>query len=148
MADDEQQIDYSVFDGMSAIELVRALDDVQKQKEEADAKAKTLGRIFDHLRITRIPAAFDDEGITMLSVEGVGRCSLTADMHASIAAGQQDQAFEWLRDTGRADVIRETVNSGTLKAVLKKALLDGEALPQDVFNVSPFTRASITRRGV
>lgn len=141
----DPEFTFTQFDGLTAIELVRRLDEWQQRKDRLDAELKQVNKVFDHLRMARIPQAFDDDGISLLRVDGVGRCSLTADMFVSIAKGRRDEAYEWLRDTGRQDLITETINASTLKAVIKKAKLSGEELPEGAFNVTPFTRASITR---
>jgi hypothetical protein len=145
-ADDDVSSEFAFeqFDQLTPVDLVRVLEQWQQRKECADAISKQVGKVFDFLRLTKIPTAFDEEGISLLKVDGIGRCSLTSDMYVSVAAGAKDEAFTWLRDTGRGDLIGETVNSSTLKAVIKKAILDGEQLPEGVFNVNPFTRASIT----
>ena len=60
----------------------------------------------------------------------------------------KDGAFSWLRDNGRENLITETVNASTPKAMIKAMILKGEDVPADLFAVSPYQRASITRRGV
>ena len=150
--DDEQRTDgpefgFTQFDALTPQDLVRALEQWQVRKERLEAIGKSINKVFDFLRITKIPASFEEEGIELLAVEGIGRCSLTSDMHVSIAAGRKDDVFTWLRDTGRGDLIAETVNASTLKAVIKKATLAAEQLPEGILNVSPFTRASITHPG-
>jgi hypothetical protein len=71
--------------------------------------------------------------------------SLTADMHVSIKADQKGPFYEWLRDNGRTDLIQENVNPSTLKATVKTMFKNGEEVPEHLLNVSPFTRASITK---
>lgn len=146
--DIEPRYRFSQFDGMDTEQLVRALDQWQQDKETLEAEIKKINRVYDFLRITRIPAHFDDHGIDNIKIAGVGRCSLTADMHVSIAAERKPDALQWLEDTNRGALIERTVNSSTLKAVVKKAMLAAEQLPEGVFNVSPFTRATLTRKGI
>ncbi len=134
------------YDGMTLIELVRQMKDIQAQKETADEHTKLLNKHFDFLRITKIPQVMEDEGIRNLSVEGVGRVSLTADMHVSVKDGQKESFYDWLRDNGRSDLIQPTVNSSTLKATVKDMVRSGEQIPDEMLNISPFTRASITKR--
>lgn len=141
----EQETNYSEHDGKSAVELVRSMHDLQKRKEALEDQLTTINKEFDFLRITKIPARMQDEGIERLSVAGVGRVSLTADMHVSVKAGQKEHFFDWLRDNGRTDLIQENVNPSTLKAAVKKMFASGEEIPESLLNVSPFTRASITK---
>jgi hypothetical protein len=142
--DRDPQYAFEQFDELDPVALVRALDAWQQRKVALEDELKQVNKVFDFLRIVRIPAAFEEAGVELLKVDGVGRCSLTADMWVSITAGHKDEAYDWLRDTGRGSLITETVNSSTLKASIRKALLAAEPLPDGVFSVSPYTRASIT----
>jgi hypothetical protein len=42
-------------------------------------------------------------------------------------------------------MIQETYNSSSLKALLRRMLAEGVDIPDDIFNVTPFTRASIVK---
>lgn len=141
----EKQSDFSMYDGMSLVDLVTAMYEVQRRKETLEEHLKDVNKQFDFLRITKIPEQMQDEGIERLSVTGIGRVSLTADMHVSVKAGEKDRFFEWLRDNGRTDLIQENINPSTLKAAIKKMFANGEEVPDTMLNVSPFTRASITK---
>ena len=147
--DDEPEQDpqyaFEQFDSLDPVALVRALDAWQQRKVALEDELKQVNKVFDFLRMNKIPAAFDEAGVELLRVEGVGRCSIAADMFVSIAKDHKEEAYEWLRDTGRGSLITETVNASTLKAVIKKATLAAEAIPEGVFNINPISRASITR---
>jgi hypothetical protein len=136
--------DRSKYDGMSAIDLIRAMAAVRARKERGEAVMKLVNEEYDFLRNAKIPAKFEEDGIAILKVEGVGRCNLTGDLQATIPSDRKDDAFQWLRDTGRGDVIQETVNSSTLKAMVKAMMQGGEDVP-DCFRVHTFSRASITK---
>lgn len=137
--------EFAEYDKMTLVELVREMKMVQSAKESAEDVVKALNKKFDFLRITKIPQVMEDEGIQRLSVDGVGRVSLTADMHVSVKEGQKDAFYDWLRDNGREDLIQPTVNSSTLKATVKNMVKQGEEFPDQLLNVNPFTRASITK---
>lgn len=137
--------EFAEYDKMTLVELVREMKMVQSAKESAEDVVKSLNKKFDFLRITKIPQVMEDEGIQRLSVDGVGRVSLTADMHVSVKEGQKDAFYDWLRDNGREDLIQPTVNSSTLKATVKNMVKQGEEFPDQLLNVNPFTRASITK---
>lgn len=137
--------EFTKYDSMSLVELVRAMKHWQNTKEQFDEMLKQANKHFDFLRITKIPQVMEDEGIPRLTVEGVGRVSLTADMHVSVKSDMKDAFYEWLRDNGRADLIQPNVNPSTLKAAVKGMVREGEEVPEHLLNVSPFTRASITK---
>jgi len=66
-------------------------------------------------------------------------------MHVSIKEGSNELFYTWLRDNGRGDLIQPNINPSTLKATVKNMVREGEVVPEELLNVSPFTRASITK---
>lgn len=137
--------EFSQFDGLTLVQLIEAMYNIQQKKEFIEDDLKDLNKAFDFLRITKIPAKMDEDGVDRISVAGVGRVSLTADMHVSVKADMKEKFYEWLRDNGRSSLLQETVNPSTLKAAVKGMYKNGEEIPDDMLNVSPFTRASITK---
>ncbi len=136
---------YAEFDGLSAEALVKEFGRLKLLKEKSEEEIKTINTMYDFLRFTKIPRVFEDREILNLKVAGVGRCQLTDDAHVGIVTGQKEIAFQYLRDTARGDLIEENVNNKTLKTAIKKALKDGEVLPEGVFKVAPYARASIVK---
>jgi len=53
--------------------------------------------------------------------------------------------MQWLRDCGYEGMITETYNASSLKALLRRMLVEGVDIPDDIFNVAPFVRASIIK---
>ena len=141
----ELQNEFSQYDSMSVVDLVTAMGALQKHKEDLEDSLKAVNKEFDFLRIIKIPGQMEDEGIDRITVNGVGRVSLTADMHVSVKAEKKAEFFDWLRDNGRGDLLQENINPSTLKATVKGLVKNGEEIPEDLLNVSPFTRASITK---
>lgn len=137
--------EYSQYDSVSLVDLVHAMSTIQNRKEALEDQLKIINKEYDFLRITKIPAKMEEDGVDRINVTGIGRVSLTADMHVSVKADQKSEFFTWLRDNGRGDLLQENINPSTLKAAVKKMFRDGEDVPDTLLNVSPFTRASITR---
>lgn len=137
--------EYSKYDSMTLVQIIESMSTIQKAKERLEDELKLINKEFDFLRITKVPAKMEEDGVDRITVAGVGRVSLTADMHVSVKADMKDKFYEWLRDNGRGDLLQETVNASTLKAAVKGMYKNGEEIPDDMLNVSPFTRASITK---
>jgi hypothetical protein len=137
--------EYAAYDPMSLVELAHAMSTVQGRKDALEEQLKVVNKEFDFLRITKIPSKMEEEGVNLINVTGIGRVSLTADMHVSVKADRRPEFFVWLRDNGRGDLVQENINPSTLKAAVKKMFREGEEIPDQLLNVSPFTRASITR---
>lgn len=142
---EENSVFEQQYHAMTTLELVREMNTVRLEKERMEETLSTINKRYDYLRLIAVPKRFEDEGITNMKVEGVGRVGLTPDLYASIAPDQKGAAYEWLSDNGHGDVIQPTVNSSTLKALMKSIIKSGEEIPSELFKVTPFTRASITK---
>jgi hypothetical protein len=130
---------------IGTLDLVREMKALKDAKEAADAVAKEINRRWDYVRLALVPTRFEDEGLTNAKLAGVGRISLRGELYASILPGKKEAAFEWLDDNGRGDLVQKAVNSSSLKASMKKMLMDGEEIPEDIFKVTPYTMATITK---
>jgi hypothetical protein len=81
-----------------------------------------------------------------MTIDGLGRLGLTSDVFARIVTERRADAYQWLSDHGFGDLIQPTVNSSSLKATMRKLIKDGkESIPDDLFIVTPYQRASITK---
>ena len=134
------------YAGMTTIEVIRAMDKLSGEKESIEDELKEINKEYDFLRLNLIPKKFEDDGIENLRVEGIGRVSLTGDMYVSIPAAMREQAYEYFRDIGKSSLITTTINSSTLKAAVKAMVKSGEDIPEELIKITPFTRASITRK--
>jgi len=113
-------------------------------KDTLDEKSKELGVLIDGLRLKQIPEMMDQLEVKNATFQGIGRVQLAADLYCSTKAGQKDQAMQWLRDMEMDGMISETYNTSSMKALVRRLMVDGAELP-DCLNVTPFIRASIVK---
>lgn len=133
---------------MSMDQLRSYCAEMKKLQEEYDAtsaKKTALGEKLDDLRLRKIPELMASMEIKNATYEGIGRVQLASDLYASTKEGKKQDAMQWLRDTGYEDMISETYNATSLKALFRRQLVEGVEIPEDIFNVQPFTRASIVK---
>lgn len=97
---------------------------------------------LDFLRLKKIPDLMDALEITTTTFMGIGRLQKAADIYAKTT--DKEASFQYLQDTGYADMIKPTVNASTLKALLRRLLKAGEEIPE-CYEVTPFSRASIVK---
>lgn len=143
---DKAEINYSEhYSGKSALDLVKSMGNLREVKESLEAQLTEINKEYDYLRITAIPNKFDEDGIENLTVDGVGRVSLAGDMYVSIPSDMREEAYEYIDLIGKGDVITRSINSSTLKAMVKAMIKAGDEIPP-MIKVTPFTRASITKR--
>lgn len=124
-------------------ELADMMKMMREAKDKAEAELSGINAAYDVLRYEAIPNKMDEEGIERISFEGIGRVGLTADMFVST----KDKAglFQWLHDNGLQDLIQPAVNASTLKAFVKGRMKAGKEVPSEYLNITPVTRASITK---
>ncbi len=135
----EQLASMSLVDVVHAWSAIRQLcDQIQDMKSDLESRV-------DSCRFNLVPTKMEAEGIEVITVEGVGRVSLTSDLRASIVPETKPAAYEWLVENGHAGIITETVNAQTLAALVRDKLRKGESMPEALFKVTPFTRATITK---
>lgn len=135
------------FEGMTLLQVSASFKEVGAKV----AKLKRIKAEFEKekkfLAETLIPELMDEEGITNVTFDDIGRVTLTSDVYARIPKEKREGAWKWLREHKLGDIIVETINAGTLKATIKKLMKDPtkEQPPEDLFSVTPFSRASITK---
>ena len=125
------------------IAMARRMREIQAKKDEIDVEYKALNIELDQIRLKDIPEAMAEADIRSLTVDGIGRVQLAADCYATI----KDKAlgYEWLREHGYDGLIGEYVQPNTFKAAVKDAMKNGQEWPEDLFSITPFTRASIVK---
>jgi hypothetical protein len=133
------------YAAMSTVDMVRGMATLKGVKERLEDELKAINKEYDYVRLKAVPKRFEDEGIEILRVEGVGRVSLTGDMYVKPVKTKMREFFDWLRDHGSGGLIKETVAASTLKAAVKQWMQKGEEVPDEFLKVEPFTRASITK---
>lgn len=134
------------FEDMTTKEVITYMNDLAGEKACIEEQLKGVNAEYDYLRLNLIPNRFEEEGIENITIEGIGRVSLTGDMYVSVLAENREKMYEWLDEIGKDSLITKTVNASTLKAAVKAMIRAGEEIPEDLIKVTPFTRASITRK--
>jgi len=125
-------------------DLCLRMQSLQDQRDALDDKSKELGTAIDELRLKLIPELMDQLEVKNATFEGVGRVQLAADLYCSTKAGQKYRAMEWLRDMEMDGMITETYNASSMKALIRRLMVDGVEIPE-FMNVTPFIRASIVK---
>lgn len=137
------------YTGWAPDQLAVEMYNIRGVKEALEAALKHVNAEYDYLRTFKLPRVMEesDPPLERFTLTGIGRISLASDMYVSVMKGMKPKLFEFLRDIGKGDLIKEEVNSSTLKAVVKQMMAGGETIPDDIVKVTPFTRASITKTG-
>ena len=133
------------YNEMQIAELAAELRKLKDVKDQLEENLKEINKHIEVLTKQVIPEKMDEQGISNVSFGDIGRISLRGEVYASILADNREAAYQWLRDTGRASLISNTVNASTLKAACKEWLKNGEEIPEELIKVTPVTVAVLTR---
>lgn len=147
-----------------AVKMMAAIQDFN---DEVNDRVKAPGEaLYNKIRFTTVPKVFDEEDITTIGVDGVGKCRLQDDISCKVLSSEG--LHKWLTDNELEDIIKETVNAQTLSAqirarmkenaeVVARAIKAGTADPEklqklqkplppaEVMTITPVVRAQLTR---
>lgn len=121
------------------------MKELQGQKDKLETELSDINKELDVIRTKKIPELMESMELRNVTIEGLGRVQLAADIYASTREGQKEAAMTWLRDCGYENMITETYNASSIKALFRRLMADGADIPEDIFNVQPFLRASIVK---
>lgn len=125
--------------------LCAQMVDYQRTKDELEEQLTATNRELDRLRLKEIPELMESLQVKTATFAGLGRVQTASDLYASTREGQKDAAMQWLRDCGYGDMITETYNASSLKALFRRQIKEGAMPPEEIFNVAPFVRASVVK---
>lgn len=125
----------SVAESAAALKLAYA----EKERLEAEAKANAL--TIAKIETIDLPAAMKALGVTAWTLTGGESITLKEEIHADISGPKEAAAFEWLRATDNASIIKRAVTvsfgkgedetASALVAQLKEALPDNELVDKE-----------------
>lgn len=116
---------------------------LQADKEVIEAELKGINVRLDQIRLKEIPEEMAERDIRTVNFEGIGRIQLALDVYATIK--DKELGYKWLADNGYDGIIQPYVQPSTFKATVKDAIKNGQEFPEELFSISPFTRASIVK---
>jgi hypothetical protein len=144
----------AVQQGGDVIEIIKHFNHLRIANDDIKSSREALQQIADSLSTVVIPdvvrVAKETTGLkTPINIEGVGRVTVSYRYSASILDHPlrgKEPGYEWLRANGAGEIIKPTVNAGTLSSYAKSMLEEkGEELPDDIFKVGTAPYTSITK---
>lgn len=82
-----------------------------------------------HFTSIRLAEVMEEQAMEKFSIKGVASFWTKTDLFASIPADNKEAAFDWLRENGMEELIKETVNGNSLKSAIKGHLEEGGETP-------------------
>ncbi len=137
---------YDELNELSIVDLATRFRELKDKLTKAKEDMAIVQKEFDTIRKSILPEKIENSGLdSPVNVTGVGKISLRAEIFASIRSERKEEAKDWLVSNGHEALIKETVNASTLKAFVKEQLENGEEIPDELFLVTPYTMATLTK---
>lgn len=127
------------------IEIIRHYDNLRSANEVIKEARKALDEMAEQWSREFVPEAMREARVKTLTLEGVGRVTISHRWSASIVEGKKPEAFQWVREANDGGIIQETINSSTLSAYAKSKFEGGVELPVHLFKVGQMAFTSITK---
>ena len=91
-------------------ESCNKLLETQKEVQEVEDQLKKLKDTERELSEQTIPNAMQEAGLSMIKLENGVSVDIRPFYAAKIPASEQEEAFNWLRENGAGDLIKNTVS--------------------------------------
>jgi hypothetical protein len=113
-------------------DLVLKFREAKLKKDAAEKAAEEANMEFDKTENDLIDLLTAKNATKTATYDGVGSVTLVKPrVYASVLKENQDKLFAFLRgDAGRADLIKEVVNSQSLSGFVKEELESGKGVPE------------------
>lgn len=161
---DQSLVWYNEYKDQSYPKLAARMVELQRLAKIAFDENAKLGKEFDVIRLRVVPERFLKDEVTSMNIAGIGRLGIAKDAYCTQPKEMQEQLFDFLRNEGWPDLIKEGVNPSSLKSLVKD--LEKEASESNVefdpsaeepeeslfdricklVKYTPFMRASVTKK--
>ena len=112
--DEDQPFEAEALQGVQAENgkklsgLVRQLNNIQQQIDDAEQHLKALKKEKQSIAFEQIPMLMDEMSLERVDVDGLS-VKLKPFVTASIPADRKQEAFNWLREHGLDDIIKNDI---------------------------------------
>jgi hypothetical protein len=134
----------AIYSSWSLPQLARHISGLREELDRLTAERAALSKLYDWFTINLVPEKMAEQDIQSMKIENVGRLQLRPD--AWVRTVDKDALFEWVRKNKFDSVITETINAGTLKALIKSQINDCDDIPpEDAVTYTPYVRAIVVK---
>lgn len=118
--------------------LVEKFKTARERVEALKAECKAAEIEYENVESKLIKLLEDDEKRSSARYEGIGHVTIIEGAaHASIEKGRQPEVIDYLKQSGRADMIKTTVHAATLSTYVRECLKQNAELPPGVTFYKP-----------
>ena len=151
---DQQEIIQKTGNLQTLADQVQMLEGVSKRIETSEKNLKDLKKEFDRLSGEVIPTMMAEMGLSHLKLMDGSSVDVKPNYSASITVANKDAAFNWLRNNGLGDIIKNEIlvsfgRNEDIKAATYAELAKGQGFqPTQKMKVEPMTLKALVRERI
>jgi hypothetical protein len=138
----------------SLADQVERLEGVDSEIEDAEARIKLLKKKRDHISGDIIPTMMSEMGLAELKLHDGSHLKVSTSYRATITEANKEAAFNWLRNNGLGDIIKNEIlvsfgRNEDNKAADYAELAKGQGFqPTQKMKVEPMTLKALVRERI
>ena len=151
---DQEDIMNKTTNIQSLADQVKRLEACDKRLEELEALHKNLKKSRDVISGDIIPTMMSEMGLSELKLQDGSHLKVSTSYKAHITEANKEMAFNWLRDNGLGDIIKNEISVSFGRGEDNKAahyaeLAKGQGLePTQKLKVEPMTLKALVRERI
>jgi len=148
---DQQEVIQKTDNIQSLADQVEKLNSLQQRIEMQEDNLKNTKKEFDHLSGEVIPTMMAEMGLSHLKLMDGSSVDVKPNYSANISVANRDKAFNWLRENGLGDIIKNEISvsfgrNEDNKAADYAALAEERGFqPTQKLKVEPMTLKALVR---
>ena len=152
--EDQQEVIQKTDNIQTLADQVEKLNSLQQRIELQESDLKNTKKEFNHLSGEVIPTMMAEMGLSHLKLMDGSSVDVKPNYSASITVANKDAAFNWLRNNGLGDIIKNEISvsfgrNEDNKAADYAALAEGHGYqPQQKLKVEPMTLKALVRERI
>ena len=138
----------------SLADQVERLEGVDSEIEDTEARIKLLKKKRDHISGDIIPTMMSEMGLAELKLHDGSHLKVSTTYRATITEANKETAFNWLRENGLGDIIKNEISvsfgrNEDNKAADYAELAKGQGFqPTQKMKVEPMTLKALVRERI
>ena len=138
----------------SLADQVERLEGVDSEIEDAESRLKLLKKKRDHISGDIIPTMMSEMGLAELKLHDGSHLKVSTSYRATITEANKEAAFNWLRNNGLGDIIKNEISvsfgrNEDNKAANYAELAKGQGFqPTQKMKVEPMTLKALVRERI
>ena len=151
---DQQEVIKKTDNIQSLADQVEKLESLQQRLELQEENMKNTKKELDHLSGEVIPTMMSEMGLSHLKLMDGSSVDVKPNYSATITIANREAAFNWLRNNGLGDIIKNEISvsfgrNEDNKAADYAELARGQGLePQQKLKVEPMTLKALVRERI